>query len=244
MARPPRTRPTMAMARSTMRSEIAPDSMSAPARMKSGMARRTKESTPPRSLMGRMVRLTPPIPMRYVAEVRARVKARGRPRAAVTRKPMTRTRSGVAPATRGTSTDATTRPAVPSDHARGALLGPAAELRNERERTSARAPPAASAERAAPEMPLAGSRSAALETVRRQAGAARQRKNTRSTIRRPRSTAARCRGASSRTSAVTRGCSDSCSARMPPTHMSHTSSSRAISSVQGRGLRSRWRPTT
>ena len=64
MARPPRTRPTMAIARSTIRSEIAPDSMSAPARTNSGMARRTNESTPPRSLIGRIVRLTPPMPTR------------------------------------------------------------------------------------------------------------------------------------------------------------------------------------
>ena len=62
--RPPRTRPTMALARSTIRSEMPPDSMSAPARMNSGMASRTKESTPPRSLIGRMIRLTPPIPIR------------------------------------------------------------------------------------------------------------------------------------------------------------------------------------
>jgi hypothetical protein len=52
------------MARSTIRSEMAPDSMSAPARMKSGIASSTKESTPPSSLIGRIVRLTPPIPSR------------------------------------------------------------------------------------------------------------------------------------------------------------------------------------
>ena len=55
IARPPRTRPTMAIARSTMRSEMPPDSMRAPATMKSGMASRTNESTPPRILMGRMI---------------------------------------------------------------------------------------------------------------------------------------------------------------------------------------------
>ena len=64
MARPPFTRPTMAIARSTIRSEIVPDSMSAPARMKSGIASSTNESTPPSSLIGRIVRLTPPMPTR------------------------------------------------------------------------------------------------------------------------------------------------------------------------------------
>ena len=55
IARPPRTRPTMAIARSTMRSEMPPDSMNAPPTMKSGMASRTNESTPPRILIGRMI---------------------------------------------------------------------------------------------------------------------------------------------------------------------------------------------
>ena len=40
-----------------MRSEMPPDSISAPARMNSGMASRTNESTPPRILIGRMIRL-------------------------------------------------------------------------------------------------------------------------------------------------------------------------------------------
>ncbi len=64
IASPPRTLPTIAIARSTMRSEIPPDSMSAPARMKSGIASSTKESTPPRILIGRMMSPTPPIPSR------------------------------------------------------------------------------------------------------------------------------------------------------------------------------------
>ena len=62
IASPPRTFPTIAIARSTMRSEIPPDSISAPARMKSGMASSTNESTPPRILIGRMIRPTPPMP--------------------------------------------------------------------------------------------------------------------------------------------------------------------------------------
>ena len=70
------------------------------------------------------------------------------------------------------------------------------------------------------------------------------RKKPSSTSCRPRSTAARCGALSSRTSAVTRGCSESARARMPPTHISHTSSSRAISSVHGQGVWSTWRPTT
>ena len=57
IASPPRTRPTIAIARSTMRSEMPPDSISAPARMKSGIASSTNESTPPRILIGRMIRL-------------------------------------------------------------------------------------------------------------------------------------------------------------------------------------------
>ena len=64
IARPPRTFPTMAIARSTMRSEIPPDSIRAPARMNSGIASSTNESTPPRILIGRMIRPTPPIPRR------------------------------------------------------------------------------------------------------------------------------------------------------------------------------------
>jgi hypothetical protein len=64
IASPPRTRPTIAIARSTMRSEIPPDSMSAPATMKSGIASSTNESTPPRILIGRMMRFTPPMPSR------------------------------------------------------------------------------------------------------------------------------------------------------------------------------------
>ena len=64
IARPPRTRPTMAMARSTMRSEMPPLSIKAPARMKSGMLSSTKESTPPRILIGRMIKPMPPIPRR------------------------------------------------------------------------------------------------------------------------------------------------------------------------------------
>ena len=64
IASPPRTFPTMAIARSTMRSEIPPDSISAPARMKSGIASSTNESTPPRILIGRMIRPTPPMPSR------------------------------------------------------------------------------------------------------------------------------------------------------------------------------------
>ncbi len=49
---------------------------------------------------------------------------------------------------------------------------------------------------------------------------------------------------SRRTSAVTRGCWPWRSAAMPPTHISQTSSSRAISSVHGIGWWNRWRPTT
>ena len=64
MASPPRTRPTRTMAKSTVRSEIPPASINVPATMKSGMARRTNESTPPRILIGRMIRLTPPMPSR------------------------------------------------------------------------------------------------------------------------------------------------------------------------------------
>ena len=64
IASPPRTRPTIAIARSTMRSEMPPDSISAPARMNSGIASSTNESTPPRILIGRMIRSTPPIPSR------------------------------------------------------------------------------------------------------------------------------------------------------------------------------------
>ena len=47
-----------------MRSEMPPDSISAPARMKSGIASSTNESTPPRILIGRMIRPTPPMPSR------------------------------------------------------------------------------------------------------------------------------------------------------------------------------------
>ena len=98
---------------------------------------------------------------------------------------------------------------------------------------------------AAPERPLAGSRSPALESGeppgRDDAGGGRTRAARAAGRARPPLAAS---GVSSRTSAVTRGCSESCSARMPPTHISHTSSSRAISSVQGQGVWSRWRPTT
>jgi len=45
MARPPRIQPTSAWAKTTSRTAMPPVSMSAPARMKSGMARRTNEST-------------------------------------------------------------------------------------------------------------------------------------------------------------------------------------------------------
>jgi hypothetical protein len=64
IARPPRTRPTIAIARPTIRSEMPPVSIRAPASMNSGIARSTKESTPPRILIGRMIRSTPPIPTR------------------------------------------------------------------------------------------------------------------------------------------------------------------------------------
>src|SRR5215472_14247391 len=46
MLSPPRIHPTRTWASRTRRTAIPPVSMSAPARMKRGMARRTKESTP------------------------------------------------------------------------------------------------------------------------------------------------------------------------------------------------------
>ena len=45
MARPPRIHPISAWAKRTRRTAMPPVSMSAPARMKSGIARSTKEST-------------------------------------------------------------------------------------------------------------------------------------------------------------------------------------------------------
>ena len=56
--------PTIAIAKSTVRSEMPPASISVPATMNSGIASSTNESTPPRILIGRMIRLTPPMPRR------------------------------------------------------------------------------------------------------------------------------------------------------------------------------------
>ena len=96
---------------------------------------------------------------------------------------MTRTRRGRAPATRGTSTDATTSAAVPSDHARGASLRGAARgaAATSTSAISTRAT-GSIRERVAPERPLAGNCSPALDTVSRHAGTTRQRKKTSSTI--------------------------------------------------------------
>ena len=58
--RPPRIRPTITMARSTMRWEMPEVSMSAPPRMKRGTARRMKESTPASIRWGITLRGTPP----------------------------------------------------------------------------------------------------------------------------------------------------------------------------------------
>jgi hypothetical protein len=58
----------------------------------------------------------------------------------------------------------------------------------------------------APEMPLAGRLSPALDTVREYAGTMRKPKKVSRTRRSPRSTARRRCSESSRTSAVTRGC--------------------------------------
>ncbi len=59
-ANPPRRCPTSAIARSTSRREMPPVSIMAPARMKSGMARRTKLSAPAISLWGSMMGFGPP----------------------------------------------------------------------------------------------------------------------------------------------------------------------------------------
>ena len=94
------------------------------------------------------------------------------------------------------------------------------------------------AEIAAPDRPLAGSRSPRAcdrqPPGRHDEAAERSASSTR---RSPRSTACRCGVGQQPKSAVTRGCWPSRSAAMPPTHISHTSSSRAISSVHGNRLR-------
>ena len=116
---------------------------------------------------------------------------------------------------------------------------------DEHDATSGRARPAGRRRSHAPDRPLAGSRSAALATVRRQAGTTSDRKKREQ--HEAQAAIDRLRGAASesrRTSAVTRGCWACRSAEMPPTHISQTSSSRAISSVQGIGWRRTWRPTT
>ena len=108
-----------------------------------------------------------------------------------------------------------------------------------------RAPRGSISETAAPERPLAGSRSPALETMSRHAGTDEaQEEDQQHELQAPLDGGPPRRAPGRRTSAVTRGCSESASARMPPTHISHTSSSRAISSVHGEGSWSRWRPTT
>jgi hypothetical protein len=56
MERPPRTQPTSAWASRTRRTAMPPVSISAPARMNSGMARSTNESTPSNVCLSTVVR--------------------------------------------------------------------------------------------------------------------------------------------------------------------------------------------
>ena len=146
------------------------------------------------------------------------------------------------------STEAIARPAAPSPHDSVTRSRHGARPSRHSSRTTSSAITASDTGRMAeiqtPERPLAGSSSAALATVSVHAGPIRATKSASSTRRRPRSTAARRRGSSRRTTAVTRGCCDCLSAATPPTHISHTRSRRATSSVQGIGWCRMWRPIT
>ena len=84
---------------------------------------------------------------------------------------MMRTTSGAAPARSGISTEAMATPAVPSDHAseiasRHGAEAVAVELLHDDAGHQEKRQPAGCAEIQAPEMPLAGRLSPALETVR------------------------------------------------------------------------------
>ena len=158
------------------------------------------------------------------------------------RKPVTSTTSGGASARSGISTEAIASAAAPATsraaHDRARYRAAVAhELLHERRPPSARARPAAprKSPRRTGRSPAAAPRRSSRSAARRDRSG--RQKNSSSTMRRPRSTACAPIRRSSRTSAVTRGCWPWRSAAMPPAHISQTSSSRAISSVQGIGWR-------
>ena len=243
IASPPRTRPTIAIARSTMRSEMPPDSISAPARMKSGIARSTNESTPPRILIGRMIRLDAANP-EQIRERREReregkrhAQRRGDEESGHEHDQRRRVHEQRNEHRRDRHACRTERPRE--------RRSVAPHLECPRPGAVGRAPPPSGRVRPAgprkSPRPTARSRAAArpaLATVKRHAGTTSQRKKPPAArgAGRVRPPAAGAPG-DSRTSAVTRGCWSWRSAEMPPTHISQPRSSLATSSVQGNGCR-------
>ena len=161
----------------------------------------------------------------------------------MTRKPITSTTSGAASASSGTSTDAIATPAAPSDQASDVRSRHGAEpscaqllrrarrdISDERHRQDGGDPGARQAARRQP-LAGAGDASAARPAPTRHSEEAEQHEpqpaiDGRAPVRRRAGARARSRAGAARAAARA----------MPPTHISQTSSSRAISSVQGMRL--------